>query len=85
MFKKTIHIAFKLVYLMVMFRFLQIIENGDLEDRDDHRHLRSGERVLKKLAGGQWHNKSLISPSHLLMTPRGDAHHVEDDNKRNPP
>lgn len=70
-FKKTIHVGFKLVYLRVMFRSLQMIVSGDLEERDGHRYLRNGERALKKPAGGRWQNKSLISPTHLLMRPRG--------------
>ena len=34
------------------FRFLQMIENGDLEEKGGHGYLRSGKRVLKEPAGG---------------------------------
>lgn len=45
------------------FRSFQMIENGDLEERDGHGYLRSGKRVLKKPEGGHWQNKALISPT----------------------
>lgn len=51
--KKTVHVGFKLVYLRVRFRSLQMIVSGDLEERDGHRYLRNGERALKKPAGGR--------------------------------
>lgn len=34
--KKAIHAVFKLVYLSVIFRSLQMTENGDVEERDSH-------------------------------------------------